>query len=77
MFRRLEEMYRWISAHPDSTERQIAEGVGLRKTPYSHQCLIRMMNDGWLICRVDETAPRPTNRYTIAPQDNENGPVES
>lgn len=69
MLRKLEEMYRWISAHPDSTEREIADGVGLKKTPYSHQCLLIMLNDGWLVVRVDESGHRPTNRYTVIQPD--------
>lgn len=43
------EIYAWVGQHPNTTELEIARGVGLKKTPYSRQILLWLVANGYLV----------------------------
>jgi len=58
--KRFEQFYNFIAAHPLSTEREIAEGVGLKKTPYSRWILHSLMASNYIARHWQEDrVPRP------------------
>lgn len=49
MTRRWMDLLAFVEAHPNSTELEIARGVGLKKTPYTRQILLALVADGRLV----------------------------
>jgi len=48
------EIYQWIIKHGAHTEREIAEGVGLKKTPYTRWILFSLIEHGHISRGWDE-----------------------
>lgn len=46
---RKNEIFVWVMANPNKTEGEIANGVGLKRTPYSRKLLLELVNDGSLV----------------------------
>lgn len=65
MYRKQIEIYEWIRVNPNSTEREIAEGVGLKKTPYSRRIILDLLEDGHVARFQDPDAVRLTYRYYV------------
>lgn len=51
---RIWDLYDYALANPSSTEREIASGVGLKKTPYTRNILLWLVANGYLVRTWDE-----------------------
>lgn len=51
---RMEQIYTWICENGAHTEREIADGVGLRKTPYTRAILFWLIAEGYIARTWDE-----------------------
>jgi len=60
------EIYNWIVEHPNCTELQIAQGVGLKKTPYTYTILLNLWRDGYIVRWYDDQHhPRGAYKYFV------------
>jgi len=55
MLRRWQDLLAFVEQHPNSTELEIARGVGLKKTPYTRQILLALVADGRLVRWWDDS----------------------
>jgi len=65
----MQDFFNVIVAYPNLTERQIAERVGLRKTPYSRKILLDLIAEGAIVRTVDPTNERLTYVYAVQETD--------
>jgi hypothetical protein len=70
---RIQEIFDYIVLHPNQTERQICDGVGLKKTPYSRQILMKLIEEGSIARVQDDTADRVTYVYFVQQTEPLNG----
>lgn len=54
MDKRANEIYIFICNNPNKSEREIADGVGLKKTPYSRQILLWLLANNYVARMWDE-----------------------
>jgi len=54
MERKTNEIYMWIAANPSHTHAEIADGVGLKKTPYTHNMLTWLLREGYIAREWDQ-----------------------
>jgi len=47
-------IFRFIEKNPNLTEREIASGVGLKKTPYTRAILFNLIEHGYIARAWDE-----------------------
>jgi len=65
MFTKTQEIFAVIVANPNLTEREIAERVGLKKTPYTRGILMSLIAEGSIARAVDTTRERMTYVYFL------------
>lgn len=65
MNHRAQELFDFIVQHPGLTERQIADGVGLKKTPYTRQILLSLIAEGSVVRTPDPNSDRLTYVYHL------------
>lgn len=65
MYTRKEQFFDFILLNPNHTEREIAKGVGLAKTPYSRQILLTLVAEGRVARVQDNTRERFTYVYFV------------
>ena len=61
----IQRMFDVIVNHPNLTEREIAERVGLKKTPYTRQILMGLIAEGSIARAIDPTRERVTYMYFV------------
>lgn len=67
MINMLNKIYAWLEAATEpATERQIADGVGLKKSPYTKRLLATLIADGHVIRIPGIHANRACYLYTLA-----------
>jgi len=49
MHKTAHNIYQFIASHPNSSEREIADGVGLKKTPYTRWILFSLVAEGYIV----------------------------
>lgn len=59
----VQRIYDFICQYPNCTEREIAEGVGLKKTPYSRWILLSLISSSHIARFWDEGRPRKAYVY--------------
>lgn len=59
------QIFNAIVAEPNLTEREIAERVGLKKTPYTRKILMSLIDEGSVARALDPTRVRMTYVYFI------------
>lgn len=52
---RTNEIYNWIAANPNRTEREIAAGQGLVKSPYTRGIIFWLIAQGYIARSWDES----------------------
>lgn len=65
MEKRVQQMFDFIVEHPNSSEREIAEGVGLRPTPYTRKILLEMWRGGYIVRWLDDAQLPARYRYFV------------
>lgn len=66
---RKHEMFVWVMENPNQTEGQIADGVGLRRTPYTRALLLELVADGSLARTWDDSEIPPRFVYYVQQTD--------
>jgi len=66
---RKHEMFIEIMNHPNSTEGEVASGVGLARTPYSRALLLELVADGSVARLWDADRFQPAFVYYIQQTD--------
>ena len=72
MYERARQFYKIIEKHPNLTEREICERVGLKKTPYSRRILLDLIGAGYVARVQDTNADKLTYLYFL--QESERAP---
>lgn len=62
---KMQEIFNVIASEPNLTEREIAERVGLKKTPYTRGILMALIAEGSVARAQDPTRDRMTYVYFI------------
>lgn len=62
---RARQMYEIIVNNPGLTEGEIADRVGLKKTPYTRWILFSLIEGGHVVRFWDETRPRKAYTYFV------------
>jgi len=62
---KMQEIFNVIASEPNLTEREIAERVGLKKTPYTRGILMTLIAEGSVARAVDPTRERLTYVYFL------------
>lgn len=65
MQKKAQEIYDYIRSNPNQTEREIADGVGLKKTPYTWTILKNLVAGGYLARYAEDGNPRLTYHYYV------------
>ncbi len=65
MYRKADQILECIRVNPNLTERQIADRVGVKKTPYTHNILLALIAGGLVARYQDPEAHQLTYRYYI------------
>jgi predicted transcriptional regulator len=65
MYGKANEMFQVIVENPNLTEREIAERVGLKKTPYTRNILLALIAEGSIARAQDPTRERFTYVYFV------------
>ncbi len=65
MYPTMQKIYDYIVEHPNCTELEIARGVGLKKTPYSHRILMDLMAENHIARVPDSNADKLTYLYFV------------
>lgn len=65
MYTKAQEIFNVIVSEPNLTEREIAERVGLKKTPYTRNILMALIAEGSVARALDPTRVRMTYVYFI------------
>lgn len=66
---RMQEFFDVIVGNPNLTEREIADRVGLKKTPYSRRILLDLIAEGAIVRTQDPTKERFTYVYAVQETD--------
>ncbi len=66
---RKNELFIEIMNHPNSTEGEIARGVGLERTPYSRKLLLELVGDGSVVRHWDKDRFQPAYVYYVQQTD--------
>lgn len=65
MEKRIKEIYDVIVATPNLSEREIAERVGLKPTPYTRKILLEMWKQAYIVRWLDDSFLPARFRYFV------------